>query len=126
MQYGIGLDKLKFARDDLLLKVKANREKHIKTHSIALCEYRKDLITYLQEKLEDAKNEKDIKHQIDLIRPVEYTKHYDRAIAMLEMTTNTEIELEQVNFAQLVLDEWTWSESFVHSTSGYLDKLKIF
>lgn len=124
MQHNMGLDSLKFARTDLLAKVKANREKHVTEYATAMKEYRRDMIEFLAGKLSEAKEEQDVPHHINLIRPTEYTKHYDRAIAMLQMTVNTEIELEQAIFAQLVLDEWSWSESFLNGTSTYLNKRK--
>ncbi len=42
---------------------------------------------------------------VDLYPPVDYTPDYDSIISMLEMSTETEIELTQGEFDQYVMDK---------------------
>jgi len=45
--------------------------------------------------------------------PEDHTQDYARAIAMLEMTEQDIIELDEGDFAKLVQDEWDWAENWV-------------
>lgn len=44
--------------------------------------------------------------------PVSYQRAYDDAIAMLEATTAAEVELSELNFSQLILNRWDWTEQW--------------
>ena len=52
-------------------------------------------------------------------KPVSYESSYARAIRMLELSVDTEIELELHDFDQLVQDEWQWKQAFTTSNSTY-------
>lgn len=55
--------------------------------------------------------------------PTCYDKEYNRAIRMLELSTDTVINLEQDVFNQLVLDEWGWKQSF-NTTSAFYKNVR--
>lgn len=113
---------MKYAVSDLLKKVRANREKHIADFKKAMDEYRKDLIIVLEKKIKAAKENQRVYHSIQLEYPVEFSAEYDRAIQMLEMTSDETVSLDPVLFAQLVQDEWDWKDQFSNSTQSYLNK----
>jgi len=106
-------------RDELLEKLKANREKHYAIFQEAFIGYRKLAIKKLDEALADAKAGKKIQLYIELVEPVNQTEDYDRVIAMLEMSLEDEVVLTQTEFAQYVLDQWHWKEQFKLSNSLY-------
>ena len=109
----------KYPKTKLLDAVKANRERHQKNYFDAMTKYREKLVDVLTSKLEVAKAGEPVSHRIDVVQPVEYLAEYDRAIMMFEMTVEEEIELDAGNFAQLVMDEWHWKDSFNSTTMSY-------
>lgn len=52
--------------------------------------------------------------------PEDHTKDYDRVLKMIDMSVDTEIELDQNDFSRYVLDEWEWKEMWAVSNSKYL------
>lgn len=126
MRHMRGMPALKYGKDKLLGILKDNREKHIKAYEKAKKEYLDACKVAFTDLLKDISGGKEIDHTKKLkklIVPETYVEHYDRAIDMLELTTQAEIELEQEAFLQLVKDEWDWKSSFDHisaSNSAYL------
>lgn len=103
----------------LLEALKKNRETHLTEYKDATSNYRKllgeELIT-MQGQVEQGL---DIDHYVHLKKPESHVKEYDQAIAMLEMTSETQIEIDGHTFAKLVMDEWDWQQSFSSNTKMY-------
>ncbi len=57
-----------------------------------------------------------------LERPTEHSVEYTRALAMLEMSADTVIELEHNEYVQYVEDEWAWQRAFKAATTSYLGR----
>lgn len=55
-------------------------------------------------------------------KPENHSKDYERVLKMLEMSTETEIELTQQDFSRYVMDEWEWKSKFETSTSAYTSR----
>lgn len=104
-------------KPELLKILKTNRKKHRDEFEKACGDYRVALIGILDEKLKDAKAGKQVAHGIALYMPADQTKDYDRAIKMLEMSTDKIIKLQEHEFSQLVQDEWQWKGQFSTSNS---------
>lgn len=51
--------------------------------------------------------------------PESHTSDYDRAIKMVEMEVNDHFILEDHDFRQLVMDEWSWKHIFEMTKSAY-------
>src|SRR3954471_7210545 len=109
-------------KKDLLAKLKENRKNHRKVFEAALAGYRQTAIEELEKRLEDARKGKRIDILIRLHEPVDQTKDYDRAIAMLEMDIGDKVELDANQFSQFVLDDWAWKNQFTASNTAYLVK----
>ncbi len=56
---------------------------------------------------------------MDLGPPIDQTKEYDRAVRMLELAVDENIELTEQQFANYVMDEWQWSQHFMAMNSLY-------
>ena len=54
--------------------------------------------------------------------PEQHLDDYDRAIAMLKMSVDTEIVLTADQFKNYVHDDWQWSRSFASNTRAYSRK----
>jgi hypothetical protein len=106
---------------ELLKIIKKNREAHREIFEKALEGYRKACIAELESMLADARAKKRIRRAIHLVEPMDQTKEYDRIISMLKLTSDTEIELDQSDYANYVLDDWHWKEQFTMSTAGYMN-----
>jgi hypothetical protein len=119
MHHGLTMNNLKYPRAKLLEKVEANRKAHNTTWKEARVEYAKQLEIELGGKLVDLRAGKEVDANSKLMRPVQFLADYDRAIAMLKMATDENIELDQQAFSQLVMDEWGWKSSFMTNTAVY-------
>jgi hypothetical protein len=114
---------VKIKRDELLSIVRENKEKHIKEFNEAVDNFKRAVVKITEENLMLA-NTGDLaeifaKSKSMPVRPVSYESSYTRAIRMLELSVDTEIELALHDFDQLVQDEWQWKASFTTSNSTY-------
>lgn len=111
---------------ELLYKLRENRTKHVETYEAAMQVYRQRLITEFESRLAQL----DLSHEADEIAAVEtyvklpkpevHTEDYDRAISMIEWHIGDTVELEEYQFAELVMDQWNWNKSFFSNTTSYI------
>lgn len=114
------MEKITVDKDDLLAKVKSNREKHREIFLEALEGYRADALDVLDRQVRDLRDGKTPRIQIILDRPEDHTRDYDRVISMLEMHKSDEFVLTETDFAQYALDDWSWKRQWALSNSGYV------
>jgi hypothetical protein len=112
-------------REQLLEKLKENREAHREVFEISLEGYRKAVIEHLERLLADAREGKRIEHNVRMPVPQDQTPEYDQAIAMLEMSVDDEIELTSQEFACYVMDRWGWKRQFTASNKSYFDSVYV-
>lgn len=113
---------VKLNKKDLLKIVLNNKEKHVKDYNESVEDYKAAALKVADEHVLLAKSgelNKIAKIKAMPAAPVSYEKEYDRAIRMLELSVEKEIEIEEDVFNQLVLDEWSWKHQFVASASLY-------
>lgn len=115
------MQKVTVDKNELLAKLRANKEKHVNDFNTSIVGYRKEVVEYLGKLIDDVNNSKDIKHHIDVDKPVSYEREYNRAIAMLEMSVDNKIELDGDTFNKYVLDEWEWKNTFETISAKYLN-----
>lgn len=106
----------------LLEKLRENRAKHRQQFDEAAEGYREKAIEVLTERLDEARKGKLPAMVFHMPMPINQTAQYDRAIGMLEMSLDTEIDLEEHDFQQYVQDEWGWSAATTATNSAYLKK----
>lgn len=102
---------------DILAK---NKKAHRGIFEEAVDGYRKKAISTLEENLKLVKANK--KHRLVnfyLQVPEDHTRDYERAIKMIEMTTDQEILLGEQEFKSFVMDDWSWAAQFYASNSLY-------
>ena len=113
---------VKLNKKDLLKIVIENRSKHIAAYNESVEDYKTAAVKLAAEHVELAKTgelAKIAKIKAMPAAPTSYEKEYDRAVRMLELSVEKEIEIEEDVFNQLVLDEWAWKHQFVASASLY-------
>lgn len=113
---------VKVNRKELLKIVTDNKEKHIKDFAESVEDYKAATLKLAEANLELVKTgdlEQIAKTKPMPGKPVSYENNYTRAIRMLELSVEKEIDVEEDVFNQLVLDEWSWKNAFVASASLY-------
>lgn len=106
-------------KDELLEKMKKNREGHRALFEKAVIGYRKALLERLEGMIADIKRGSRVEQTIRLPEPADHTKDYDCVISMLEMSTEDEIDLDSRSFSHYVMDDWAWKDEWVASNSVY-------
>lgn len=113
------LTKITVKKDDLIERLKANRDAHRAEYDAACSVYRERCIEEIEHMLADARSGV-IRRNLTLPIPEEHTEDYDRAIDMLEWAQSDTIDLTQQEFATLVRNQWGWLQSFTSNTSSYI------
>lgn len=125
-----GMYQVKVRKSKLLEKIKVNREKHIKEYKEACAGYKEaalakvtEVFEELREKIADLKEGRVIELamiQFSLDVPRSFEDHYDRAIGMLEMSVEDELQITADEYSQYVMDKWQWKQEFTTTTSNYI------
>lgn len=113
---------VKVNRFELLTIVRGNLEKHIKEFNESVEDYKLAAVKLAEANMELAKSgelDKIAKMRAVPQKPISYEQNYNRAIRMLELSVDETIEVEEDVFNQLVLDEWSWKNSFVATGALY-------
>jgi hypothetical protein len=113
------MQSVKIKTKELLAHLKKNRTNHQKEYQELMVDYRAAVVEALKKNLKTAQKGEDVDHTIRVTKPVDYTSSYDETIAMLEWTTEPEVELERHEFVQYVQDEWGWKQAFTATKSAY-------
>lgn len=114
-----GLKVVRVNQSDLLARVILAREAHLAAYAEASKGYWLLKQEQLERMLRDAKAERDSTDMEFLSKPENHVKDYDRVIAMLAMSLDTELTLPAHEFARYALDEWEWSAHFNNISSTY-------
>jgi len=133
--FNIPSRKMTINTEELLAKVKENREKHIKDYDEACEEYRQAIVFEASEIVEDIKSQmaamteakKPTRLNVQtstLPVPKSYSKAYDRVISILTMEVHEEVCLTSEEHALFVMDEWDWQEEFQTSKSAVSNRFR--
>lgn len=107
-------------REELLKELRANREAHREIFLKAQEGFKMAVIGHLEDMLADARNGKRVDFRVNLPQPIDQTKEYDRAIKMFEMAVEETVVLEEHEFAQYVMDDWSWKDQFTVTNTRYM------
>ena len=114
------MDTVIVKRDELLERLRENRDSHRSIFDKALEVYRERVEAWLLQRLDDLRARRKIRIHYDAPEPVDYTHVYDAAILMLEMHIKDEVEITSRDFRRYVMNEWEWREHFAANTAAYL------
>ena len=109
-------------KEELLKIVIENRNQHIAQYEESVTDYKTAIIKIAKENLKLVSSgdlEKISKFRTLPPTPVSHVSEYDRAIRMLELSVDNEINLDREVFDQLVLDEWQWKKAFTLTNTMY-------
>ena len=111
--------KMNFEVSELLIKLKTNLKDHKDIFQEATDGYLDSLHNQLSQMLDKVNKKEVIEPDITLEKPRSHEKAYEKAIQMLEFTSDTVITLDQSLFDRYVLDEWDWSGRFLNNANLY-------
>lgn len=103
----------------LLAQLKTNRTKHIDEFQDLKSKYLDAAAKKLRAALHDVQENGEFPKLNMPPCPEDHTMDYDRAIRMVEMSSEYTIELTQHEFSQLVMDEWDWRSTFELTKTAY-------
>ncbi len=120
------MNDVKVRRADLIARIRKNRDEHRELFLKAQDGFRARVIEELDAMLAEARDGKPVRTAVRLKQPEDHTKEYDRAIEMLDMSTEDEVMLDYQNFVQLVRNEWAWfgnvtAMNTLYASGGKLD-----
>lgn len=99
------MDEVTVKKDELLEKLKTNREAHAQLFKDALEGFRVESKKKIEKAL--AGMEKGtLPRSLNFTIPINRTQQYDEAIEMLEMSVSEEVTLRRYEFNQYILDSW--------------------
>ena len=116
------MNAIKMNRVELLGIVRENMTKHSAEYLEAVEDYKKLVLQLATDNLKLAKTQTLVEFaKIKTLpsKPNSYESSYKRAVRMLELSVEDVIEVEEDVFNQLVLDEWSWKNSFTASNTLY-------
>jgi len=119
------MEQVKVAKQELLVRIEANRTKHEAEFTAGLQDYQEARMKELEEHLEMLKRREDPPRCTGLLKPESHLHEYDQVLDMLRMSVDTEITLHYHEFQQYVRDEWAWKRQFsdtLSSSARYLGK----
>ena len=104
---------------ELIEKIRANKEAHIKAYAAAEIAYKKEALKQLAELINEVDGGS-LNIRLDLTTPVDNRKNYDKIIQMFEWDVLEEVELTQQEFNEYILDETEANRHAMLSNSVYL------
>lgn len=111
---------VKIEKAKVLEIVKANRDKHRAIFLEALDGWKAAVLKEVERLFNEAKADRINKSVfVNLPRPTDHTRDYDRAIQMLDLEVESVVTLSNEDFANLVQDDWDWRNQFLASNSAY-------
>ena len=113
------MNKIKINKKILLKAVTANRNHHQKIVFEALKGYRTIVLEALEQRRQAVLKHQQIHLRFTHDEPEDHLKEYDRIIKMLEMSSETVIELSGQEFDWYVMDNWHWKDQWIHSNALY-------
>lgn len=125
----VAMREVKVNRNELLVKVTANRAKHINEYEEAVAGYKeaakesvRKAMERLQQRIEELEEGEVIVLQavhFNLAVPQNHSKDYDQVIEMLKMSVDDQLTIKADEFACYVMDDWAWKEEFQNVSMMY-------
>lgn len=112
------MEKITVKKDDLLGKLRENRDDHRRIFEEALAGFGREVAMQLERTLRDIRAGRNRDVRVYASVPKDHTNDYNRAIAMIEMSIGDDITLSESDFAQYVMDDWGWQDQFLSNSYG--------
>ena len=113
------MEKVNVTKEDLIAKLKENRDIHEKDYNDAVGGYRMLAEKELKKKLKTVKAGEKFDLRFNLSEPQSFVKDYEDAIGMLEISTDLTISITMEEYLKSYKNEWEWSRSWKTSYAPY-------
>lgn len=119
------MDKIKYSKKVLLKTLEENKQNHIHNYEVAWAVFAKEYREKLQEMVDKTKS---IPvgcapiMRVNLAIPQSNEDDYDRAIRMIELSSQDEFDLDEQEVRRYLMDDWSWSAAFASNTLSYSNK----
>jgi hypothetical protein len=114
----------KIGKVKLLTILKKNRKAHHAIFEEAVEGYRKEAVSLLEKNISLLRENRTHRIAAYLQVPEDHTRDYDRVIAMVEITSDRVVTLQERDFQAYVMDDWDWKRQFLTSNSLYSSTAK--
>jgi len=109
---------IKVNKNDLIKKIKLNKENHIVEYDKAIVAYKEEALKQLSAQIERVE-EGALDAKLDLITPINNAENYDKIIEMFEWEVEEKVDLEQNEFNEYVQDETEFAMQAKFSNTFY-------
>lgn len=109
--------RVKFKVDVIRQKVRENKDKHVKEYDEAKADYKRLAVEALEKELARVRDGGKAGWGLPT-HPTSYQSAYDTVLNMFEMTTETDVELDELSFKRYIQDEWEWTAGFKASAAS--------
>lgn len=106
-------------KSELVKKLTENREAHHAVYLEALDGYQAKVLGQLDAFRVRVLAGDVIAVVINLPKPEDHTKDYDRILVQCDMEVSDELVLTDREFQTYVMDDWGWQRQFLASNAGY-------
>lgn len=103
---------------ELLNTLKRNKKVHVDDYDKVMAKHMDKLMEIYQQGLDELADDKIPNRKIPH-KPISHEDDYDRNIKMIEMSVDDVFTLTEMEFQQLILDEWSWRQEFEFTKSTY-------
>ena len=113
---------VKVDKERLMKTLIENRDTHVAAYNESVNDYKAVVIKMARANLKLANTgelESIAKMKTIPNAPQSHEDSYTKAIKMLEFSVESVIELDEMIFNQLVLDEWSWKHTFAVTSAMY-------
>ncbi len=125
----MALSSVEMPRTALIERLEENLEVHLADYREAKAEYRRKVVQAAHEALAEVERQFHEDDEIDvrqpwaeivgLPKPRSHEDEYRLAIAMLRDDVREHVELDDVQYRELVMDDWSWKREFLATNSRY-------
>lgn len=115
------MNNIKVKREALLKTLQNNLKMHRAAVVEASAARRQEILEYFTDTAAHIERDPNYqpKESITFPKPKDNSSDYERAIRMVEMTTDEVIELTEDQFDKLVMDNWGWKQELLRTSSMY-------
>lgn len=110
------------SKHDLVAILKKNRSTHRSAFEKAFRGYCDECIKVLEENLEALRRGEPRVVVFNERAPEDHTSDYDRVLAMLDMSVDSNVQLSNEEFANYVQDDWDWKRVWGMINTKYLSR----
>jgi len=114
------------SKDKLLKTLKENRENHKAMYEEARAGYVEKAKEKIAERMKQLEDGEAVRLHFDVHPPEDKTKHYDKAIMMVEWNEQETIQLTGREFQTLIMDEWEWLDGWLLQNVNYSENTRMY